>query len=1177
MTHTHFSDNPELLLSHADFVRALARSLLHDEHLADDVVQEAWMAALQEPRGSIKKVRAWLAGTVRNLSIKKLRTEGRKTRTARAADRPEPVRSPEEMVERETVRRRMVDAVSALDEPYRSVILFRYYDDMPPRRIARLLGIPVETVKTRIQRGLRRMRTQLDESYGGSRRTWCLALAPLAGLEVAAASATAAATTSIMTGALAMSMKTKVAIATGLTLLFGLTCTILFLDLEEDRRPPVLLDQAAFEPEEQSTLEEEPLADEAARLPLRLEDNLPRDAMPESFAKALGRISGRLVEEDGSPVPHTRVGIVGGDLFDILRDAGALFRGGPHDLALKEAATRTAEDGTFSFAGVFPRSFYVFWADAGGPRAYARLLDSPPDPGGTADLGDIVLPPYVTFRGRVVDESGEPVQGARIRATNLPPLVLMSGLQDFGRKGSFLVQSEKQDAGRVLDPPPVVHDLFDKLPIPTTRTANDGSFRLEGVPLGFALVIVDHDDFATLSGGPVATGRSGQKDIGDLVLLEGYTVRGVVTDHEGEPLSGIEVRAGSVRAFRELTVLQPPVRTDTQGAFRVGALGTDSAMVAVQRHATDKWTVIGPLFTEDEPAVIALPPANDLEIKVVTKSGIPVDGAQLKIGSDEVDPDLTLLDPPKVPTERMDQSAPGIFVVNDLPAGRYRYLVTAPGYAAVQKKVTIHEEPVEREVVLEPALEARLLVIDADGDPVEWAEVHAFMGSNDWNREQHRLSSCRTDAKGRGLLENLRRGKYTITVTHPGFALSFGVLDVPTEQEFLLIVDRGGSIEGVVYSLSEEWTPPYMIVLGRRNWRHAPGGESPRIAVTDKEGRFRVSHLTPAEWWVNVVPRLFARSPAELVGNLDFRSIGSTRAIVKRAETTYLELTLGESAADGTTIEETGSVSGRMFVDQIPAEGATVSIRSGVELSTTTGSDGEFLLPEVPCGTHTLLVSRKLGIGGTSHPSFVRTIEVEPARTVHVDLDIRTGSLSGRIVRSDNGAPVRESRQLLLHSELGGSRGKILIPVRTKEDGTFLVHGIPAGTYWLNTATSRYSYTPVKDIGIEAGMRTGPVVIEQSFFGLVAGRVVLTDEMKEARRVILSCYSPDDDLFRTFNLEVSTATGAFETIDMPPGHYTATLWIDRDGMDRARSGHREISFNVPEGGITDIVLEPVEE
>ena len=56
------------LLENRDFLRLLARKLVYDEHAAEDVVQQAWLAALERPPRYQGPLRAWLAGVVRNLA-----------------------------------------------------------------------------------------------------------------------------------------------------------------------------------------------------------------------------------------------------------------------------------------------------------------------------------------------------------------------------------------------------------------------------------------------------------------------------------------------------------------------------------------------------------------------------------------------------------------------------------------------------------------------------------------------------------------------------------------------------------------------------------------------------------------------------------------------------------------------------------------------------------------------------------------------------------------------------------------------------------------------------------------------------------------------------------------------------------------------------------------------------
>ena len=66
----------------------------------------------------------------------------------------------------------MIEAVQGLDEPYRAVVVHRFFDALTVAEIAALGGDPEDTVRTRIRRALARLRERLDETHGGDRRAW---------------------------------------------------------------------------------------------------------------------------------------------------------------------------------------------------------------------------------------------------------------------------------------------------------------------------------------------------------------------------------------------------------------------------------------------------------------------------------------------------------------------------------------------------------------------------------------------------------------------------------------------------------------------------------------------------------------------------------------------------------------------------------------------------------------------------------------------------------------------------------------------------------------------------------------------------------------------------------------------------------------------------------------------
>ena len=68
------------LLENREFVSALARRLVVDPDRADDVAQEALLAALHRPPRHRGILRRWLAGVVRNLAYRTFRDDERRRR-----------------------------------------------------------------------------------------------------------------------------------------------------------------------------------------------------------------------------------------------------------------------------------------------------------------------------------------------------------------------------------------------------------------------------------------------------------------------------------------------------------------------------------------------------------------------------------------------------------------------------------------------------------------------------------------------------------------------------------------------------------------------------------------------------------------------------------------------------------------------------------------------------------------------------------------------------------------------------------------------------------------------------------------------------------------------------------------------------------------------------------------
>jgi len=172
---------PEDLLRHQEFVGALARRLVSDPHAAQDLAQETWLTALRRPPRSAESLRAWLARVVRSHARGERRAGTRREDRERTAARSELDSSAEQARERLALQQSVVAAVLELREPYRSVVLLRWFEDLPAGEIARRRGVPAGTVRAQLTRALVILRERLDAEHGGDRAAWSVALLALAG------------------------------------------------------------------------------------------------------------------------------------------------------------------------------------------------------------------------------------------------------------------------------------------------------------------------------------------------------------------------------------------------------------------------------------------------------------------------------------------------------------------------------------------------------------------------------------------------------------------------------------------------------------------------------------------------------------------------------------------------------------------------------------------------------------------------------------------------------------------------------------------------------------------------------------------------------------------------------------------------------------------------------------
>jgi RNA polymerase sigma factor (sigma-70 family) len=395
----HGDPRPDPLTEHVDGVRRLARRLVADQAAAEDVAQEALLhAAKRRPREGWR-LGAWLGGLVRNKARERARADRRRRAREERAAPASAVPSAADVVARVEVHRRVLAAVLDLPDPYRTVVWLRFFEDRGPRSIARLLGVPRETVRTQLRRGLDQLRSRLDADDRGGAARWSVALAPLIWPPDRGPGV-------LLWEALHVTTQSKVALSVvgaALLLIVGGSLGLLPFVKSGDPSGEEPADGAAVAT---SNATDAPPADPAL-------EGLARNPGPEQIAEtappaidlaAVDRerdLHGVVVRRDGTPVP-------GAHLTGWRRrwENGGLFT--LRDEKEKAAETRSSVDGSFALR-LTPGEVVDLEVRAAGLASVTLARRN------AGELARVVLSGRVDLCVTFVDEAGRPVPECPVR------------------------------------------------------------------------------------------------------------------------------------------------------------------------------------------------------------------------------------------------------------------------------------------------------------------------------------------------------------------------------------------------------------------------------------------------------------------------------------------------------------------------------------------------------------------------------------------------------------------------------------------------------------------------------------------------------------------------------------------------------------------------------------------
>ncbi|MFO7588590.1 MAG: sigma-70 family RNA polymerase sigma factor [Gemmatimonadota bacterium] len=150
---------------HAGRVYSVVRRLVGDDHLAEDVSQDAWVRAFQKLasfRGDAA-FGTWMHRLAVNTALNQLRRRGRRPDVEAAAEPPPSAPDPDETVLNQRV---LGQALDRLPEGYRRVLVLHDVEGLTHEEIAERLGVAVGTSKSQLHKARARMRELLAPARG---------------------------------------------------------------------------------------------------------------------------------------------------------------------------------------------------------------------------------------------------------------------------------------------------------------------------------------------------------------------------------------------------------------------------------------------------------------------------------------------------------------------------------------------------------------------------------------------------------------------------------------------------------------------------------------------------------------------------------------------------------------------------------------------------------------------------------------------------------------------------------------------------------------------------------------------------------------------------------------------------------------------------------------------------
>lgn len=793
--------------------------------------------------------------------------------------------------------------------------------------------------------------------------------------------------------------------------------------------------------------------------------------------------------------PARRESVRPGSRVEVYLFAGPTLRGSVRDesgKALPGATVRVFSEGwnsppppeatdargRFAVAGIEAGEYWAIARSGSRAPAVAPVTIAARD----ETVLDLVVGDGGFVAGRVVDEAGRPLAGARLR-----PEVL---------------------DGRGL--PAVVSESM------AGESSANGSFALGPLPAGPIGIGVAHRGYAPVR--VTATVRSREStDVRDVTLESGLAIRGRVRGRDRVGLAGVLLRAEAEGAEPRAT---SDAETDADGAFEISGLPAATYAITAQAAGFAAGHAKAP--AGGDPIEIVLSPGGSITGRVVDAAGEPLAGVSVQ-GEAEGD-DAGERGSFWITT---GDAGDGRFTTNDTTPGTYALRVRASGAGEASRtgvKVVAGRTTDVGTIALERGGVVTGTVIDADGQGIPGATVLALRDVHNRRRDDPKAE---TDAAGAFEIRGVRPGKVEVQVSHPAY-VSGGASGVEVDPEkdptpVRIVLVRGGRIEGRARHRDGRPFEDGRIMISSPGGA-GPAGEPPPLLP---DGSFVAEHVPAGRAQVYLLARVPSHpSVGGSAGLTTFAGAAISEVEVHEGETVSVELvtrevvvvgrvTRGGQALGGVNVSVTSDNAAVMaFMGQNPP--AAVAPAGPPLITATSREDGAYELVALAPG------ASQVEMRGAGQGFPLRRVDLPDAERYELDLEVGEAGVTGVVVDKETGAP-RAEAQLRLREANGEARQKGY--ATSAADGRFAI-AVEAGDYvleatargrrpWSQPITTAADAAPEVRIEMEPGLEIRGRVLDPS--GRPADVRVYAVE-PEGGKILASAATLPDGSFRVGDL-----------------------------------------------------------